>query len=83
MHVNIKRTLTSNLAAIARQDAAAEQSHMQLFGIYRMLRFGKSPLTPEGEKAIAGLDAALDNLADARQLLGNAHYQLEKILKNS
>jgi len=83
MHVNIKRTLKSNLASISRQDAAVEQSHMQLFSIYRMLKFGKSPLTPEGEKAIGRLDAALSDLSDARQLLGNAHYQLEEILKNS
>ena len=82
MHIDTKRTLKSNLTSIARQDAAAEQSHMQLFGIYRMLKFGKSPLTPEGEKAIGRLDAALDDLANSRQLLGDAHYQIEEILKN-
>ena len=82
MHVDIKRTLKSSLAAISRQDAAIEQSHMKLFDIYRMLKFGKSPLTPEGEKAIERLDAALSDLADARQLLGNAHYQIEELCKN-
>ena len=82
MHIDIKRTLKSSLAAISRQDAAIEQSHMRLFGIYRMLKFGKSPLTPEGEKAIERLDAALSDLADARQLLGNAHYQIEELCKN-
>lgn len=82
MHVNIKRDLKSSLASIARQDAAVEQDHMRLFGVYRMLKFGKSPLTPEGEKAIERLDAALSDLADARQLLGNAHYQIEELCKN-
>ena len=82
MHVNIKRDLKSSLASIARQDAAVEQDHMRLFGVYRMLKFGKSPLTPEGEKAIERLNAALSDLADARQLLGNAHYQIEELCKN-
>lgn len=82
MHVNIKRDLKSSLASIARQDAAVEQDHMRLFGVYRMLKFGKSPLTPDGEKAIERLDAALSDLADARQLLGNAHYQIEELCKN-
>jgi hypothetical protein len=82
MHVNIKRDLKSSLASIARQDGAVEQDHMRLFGVYRMLKFGKSPLTPEGEKAIERLDAALNDLADARQLLGNAHYQIEELCKN-
>ena len=82
MHVNIKRDLKSSLASIARQDAAVEQDHMRLFGVYRMLKFGKSPLTPEGEKAIERLDAALSDLADAKQLLGNAHYQIEELCKN-
>ena len=82
MHVNIKRALKSSLASIARQDAAVEQDHMRLFSVYRMLKFGKSPLTPEGEKAIERLDAALSDLADARQLLGNAHYQIEELCKN-
>ena len=80
MHIDIKRTLKSSLAAISRQDAAIEQSHMRLFGIYRMLKFGKSPLTPEGEKAIERLDAALSELSEARQVLGNAHHQIETIL---
>ena len=82
MHVNIKRDLKSSLASIARQDAAVEQDHMRLFGVYRMLKFGKSPLTPDGEKAIERLDAALSDLADTRQLLGNAHYQIEELCKN-
>jgi hypothetical protein len=82
MHVNIKRDLKSSLASIARQDAAVEQDHMRLFGVYRMLKFGKSPLTPDGEKAIERLDAALSDLADARQLLGNSHYQIEELCKN-
>ena len=82
MHVNIKRDLKSSLASIARQDAAVEQDHMRLFGVYRMLKFGKSPLTPDGKKAIERLDAALSDLADARQLLGNAHYQIEELCKN-
>ena len=82
MHVNIKRDLKSSLASIARQDAAVEQDHMRLFGVYRMLKFGKSPLTPDGEKAIERLDAALSDLADAKQLLGNAHYQIEELCKN-
>ena len=82
MHVNIKRDLKSSLASIARQDAAVEQDHMRLFGVYRMLKFGKSPLTPEGEKAIERLDASLSDLADARQLLGNAYFQIEEICKN-
>ena len=82
MHVNIKRDLKSSLASIARQDAAVEQDHMRLFGVYRMLKFGKSPLTPDGKKAIERLDAALSDLADARQLLGNAHYQIEDLCKN-
>jgi hypothetical protein len=83
MHIDIKRTLKSNLAAISRQDAAIEQSHMKLFSIYRMLKFGRSPLTPEGEKAIERLDASLSNLVDARQMLENAHYQIETILKGT
>jgi len=82
MHVDIKRTLKANLASITRQDAAVEQSHMQLFSIYRMLKFGKSPLTSEGEKTIEKISAALEDLANSRQLLGNAHYQIEDILKN-
>ena len=82
MHVNIKRDLKSSLASIARQDATVEQDHMRLFSVYRMLKFGKSPLTPDGEKAIERLDAALSDLADARQLLGNAHYQIEELCKN-
>ena len=82
MHVNIKRDLKSSLASIARQDAAVEQDHMRLFGVYRMLKFGKSPLTPKGEKAIERLDAALSDLADAKQLLGNAHYQIEELCTN-
>ena len=81
MHINIKRTLKSNLTAIARQDTAVEQSHMQLFGVYRMLKFGKSPLTPEGEKAIERIDAALNDLSVARQLLENVNYQIEAVLK--
>ena len=82
MHVDIKRTLKSSLSSIARQDAAIEQSHMHLFGIYRMLKFGKSPLTPDGERAIERIDAALSDLADARQRLGNAHFQIESITKS-
>ena len=82
MHVNIKRALKTSLASIARQDASVEQSHMQLFSVYRMLKFGKSPLTTKGEKAIERLDAALGELADARQLLGDAHYQIEELCKN-
>ena len=82
MHVNIKRDLKSSLASISRQDAAVEQDHMRLFSVYRMLKFGKSPLTPDGEKAIERLDAALSDLADARQLLGTAHYQIEELCKN-
>jgi len=81
MHIDIKRTLKSNLASITRQDAAVEQSHMQLFEIYRMLKFGKSPLTPEGEKAIERIDAALNDLSVARQLLENVNYQIEAVLK--
>jgi hypothetical protein len=82
MHVDIKRTLKSSLTSIVKQDAAVELDHMRLFSVYRMLKFGKSPLTPERVKAIERLDAALNDLSDARKLLGNAHFQIEELCKD-
>jgi hypothetical protein len=62
----------------------AEYAHMRLFTICQTLRLPKGQeITPEGIKALERLDRAFDVLGNAREDLGDTHYQVEQVLKDS
>jgi hypothetical protein len=80
---DMKKKLRQARAALAKADKLAEQATMISFDAYWVLKRAdqKGTLTEKGRKALERLDKANDRCGDAREALGDAHYQIEEVLK--
>ena len=76
-----KKHVKRAAAAAHKADHYAEQAAMASFEAFRLLQFGRVPLTAEGERAKGATDKAHDRLSDARHALGDAVWQLEEKAK--
>jgi hypothetical protein len=69
---------------VSQADQLLDRAHARLFEIYRGLKFLRNQkLTPGGEAALGRLDRATDDLANTKEELRDASYQVEQVLKLS
>jgi hypothetical protein len=79
---NISRAMTRAMKSAAAADKLAEKAAIDTFEAFRIMKFGKTPLSPKGQKAMERADKAHDHLGNARAALGDAVYQLEQAVKD-
>jgi len=78
---NPQADINQAIAEAGRALKAVEKSHMRSFDVYSLLKFGGSPLTAEGKRAVSRLDEALTKLVYARESLVDAEYDLQRVLE--
>ena len=79
----IAQLLRAAEANARKADQYAERAAVASFEAFRMLKFGKIPLSEIGEDIQERASKAHDSLGDARAGLGKSVYQLERALKRA
>lgn len=80
---NERRTLRRAMSSIQRSDDGLEVAIVDVFSLFRLLKFNSSPLTPSGSEALSHFDQAHELIGDARRLLSEANLHLAKVLELS
>lgn len=77
----IAHKLNAARADLIEADRLTERAAMATFDVFHLLKFGRVALSINGEAALESVDKAHDHEGGARGELGDAVYQIEKVLK--